>query len=598
MPVVVGFSWPPEHDNAAAAIVDGKLVFAAEEERFTRHKHSHGEPPYHSLISMFNFLKTNYNIVPTDVKYYAVNFQPALMTKADRRVRLLSLARILDAQKLEYIGMRELGSMLIRTSTGVSDYVELSKRFLKVVLKRGFNLTLPRDIKVVAVEHHLAHAASSYYFSCFNSAAILCADGTGETESTVIWKAKNGEFEKVCAIRSDKGSLGQLYEAVTRPSGLGGLEGPGKAMGLAPYGVVEEERYSKFLKLLKKQTDLPYEFDTKGKSVKVIASIEQFYDELAVPLMSGLNLAWNPHGEINKDVANVSACIQKFVEDTIVTTARWTKDQTREQNLCLAGGVALNAKANMLVHYAKIFQDNFFFPAANDTGTTIGAAAWVYEHVMGEKMRNERLRTVYLGPEYSRAEIEKTVRRSKWKSEEIGQDMGPLVDLVKKGDMIGFYQGRAELGPRALGNRSFVGDPRSPKMWKKVNEIKGREWWRPLAPSILEEDASKYFVDPVFHPFMILMFEFMASARQRVPAVSHVDGTARPQTVSRQDNALWYDFIKAFKGDTGESILVNTSYNLAGEPLVETPLDALRSFAISGLDALYIDGHLIQKNSS
>jgi len=337
---------------------------------------------------------------------------------------------------------------------------------------------------------------------------------------------------------------------------------------------VEQQRYQKFLKLLKPQTKLPYEFETNGKSAKVTADVERFYDVLAPPLLTGLNLAWNPHGEINSDVANVSACIQKFVEEQILTTAKWTKDQTGEQNLGVAGGVGLNAKANMLVHYAKLFNDAFFFPAANDTGTTIGAAAWVYEHVMGEKMKNERLRTVYLGPEYSEEEVQKTIKRSKWKSEEIGEDLGPLIDLVKGGAMIGFYQGRSELGPRALGNRSFVGDPRNPKMWKKVNEIKGREWWRPLAPSILEEDTSKYFVDPVFHPFMILMFEFQAS-----------------------DNALWYDLIKGFKDDTGESIVVNTSYNLAGEPLVETPLDTLRSFALSGLDALYMNGHLIRKNS-
>jgi carbamoyltransferase len=598
LPVVVGFSWPPEHDNAAAAIVDGRLVYAAEEERFTRHKHSHDEPPFRSLIALFSFLRARYGVDPTDIKYYAVNFQPALMSGPDKRIRLQSVARILDAQKLEYIGIRELGSLLIRTSIGVTDYVELSKRFLKVVLRRGFDLTLPRDVKVVAVEHHLAHAASAYYFSGFNTAAILCADGTGETESTVIWRADNGEFEKVCAIRSDKGSLGQLYEAVTRRIGLGGLEGPGKAMGLAPYGEVEKERYNRFVKLLKQRSNLPYEFDTNGKSLRVIANIDQFYDELGAPLMSGLNLAWNPHGEINRDVANISACVQKFVEEIVLITARWIKDQTHEQDLCLAGGVALNAKANMLLHYAKLFNDTFFFPAANDAGTTIGAAAWVYEHVMGQKMTNERLRHVFLGPEYSHIEIEKTIQRSKWKSEDIGEDLGPLVDLVKEGAMVGFYQGRAELGPRALGNRSFVGDPRNPKMWKKVNEVKGREWWRPLAPSVLEEDASKYFVDPVFHPFMILMFEFLASARHSVPAVTHVDGTARPQTVSRQDNALWYDLIKAFKEDTGESLVVNTSYNLAGEPLVETSTDALRSFAISGLDALYMDGHLLRKNSS
>jgi carbamoyltransferase len=598
VPVVVGFNWPPEHDNAASAIVDGELVFAAEEERFTRHKHSHDEPPLRSLTSMFGFLKTKYNINPTDVKHYAVNFKPSLMTGPDRRVRLLSVARIMDAQRLEYIGLRQLGSLVVKTSIGATDYVEISKRFLKVVLKRGFNADLPADVKITAVEHHLAHAASAYYFSGFGSAAILCADGTGETESTVVWKVKNGEFEKICSIRSDKGSLGQLYEAITRPSGLGGLEGPGKAMGLAPYGKVEEQQFAKFQKLLKRQTDLPYEFDTGGKSLRVMTDLEAFYDRLAQPLIAGLNLSWNPHGDISGDVANISASTQKFVEDLMVTTARWTKEETGEQNFGLAGGVGLNAKANMLIYYSKLFNDPFFFPAANDTGTTIGAAAWVYEHVMGEKMKNTRLRSVYLGPEYSSSDIENVVKRSKWKAEQIGHDVGPLVDLVEGGAMIGFYQGRAELGPRALGNRSFVGDPRNSKMWRKVNEIKGREWWRPLAPSILEEDTSKYFVDPTFHPFMILMYQFLPAARERVPAVYHVDGTARPQTVAKQDNPLWYDFIHAFKDDTGESIVVNTSYNLAGEPLVETPLDAFRSFAISGLDALYMDGYLIRKNSA
>lgn len=597
MAIAVGFNWPPEHDNAAAAIVDGKLVFAAEEERFTRHKHSFLEPPYHSLIAMFKYLRSKHGIQPTDVKYYAVNFQPSLMSGPDRRVRLQQVVRILDAQRLEYIGTRELSSLLIRSSIGITDYVDLSKRFLNAVLKKGFNLTLPREVKVVPVEHHLAHAASAYYFSGFETAAILCADGTGETESTVVWRAKKGEFEKVCSIRSDKGSLGQLYETVTRRVGLGGLEGPGKAMGLAPYGQVEMERYERFLRLLKKQNDLPYEFDTKGKSLKVMLGLEQFYDELGAPLMTGLDLEWNPHGEINRDVANISACTQKFVEEMILATARWTKNHTGEDNLCLAGGCGLNAKANMLLHYEKIFNDSFFFPAANDAGTTIGAAAWVYEHVMGGKMVNERLRHLYLGPEYPQSEIEKTIQRSKWKSENVGEDLGPMLDMVERGAMVGFYQGRAELGPRALGNRSFVGDPRNPKMWKRVNEIKGREWWRPLAPSVLEEDASKYFVDPVFHPFMILMFRFLSSAGQRVPAVCHVDGTARPQTVSRQDNPMWYDLIKSFKDDTSESLIVNTSYNLAGEPLVETPYDAFRSFAVSGLDALYMGGQLIRKNS-
>jgi len=249
----------------------------------------------------------------------------------------------------------------------------------------------------------------------------------------------------------------------------------------------------------------------------------------------------------------------------------------------------------MVIHYSKLFNDIFIFPAANDAGTPIGAAAWVYEHVLGGKMRRQRLKTVYLGPEYSDDEVRKVVERGGWSARYVGDDVNEVVDLVVKGFVVAWYQGRAELGPRALGNRSIIADPRRRDMWGVVNRIKGREWWRPLAPSLLEEDAGKYFIDPVPHQFMILMYKYKPGMCEVVPAVCHVDQTARPQTVSKDENKTWYELIKAFKDETGEGIILNTSFNLAGEPLVETPTDAIRSYALGAFKAIYLQGYLIQK---
>ena len=307
-------------------------------------------------------------------------------------------------------------------------------------------------------------------------------------------------------------------------------------------------------------------------------------------------MKWDPHGEINQDAANIAWAVQRVTEEAVLATAMWAKKHTGEDKVALAGGVALNAKANMELHYARIFNDMFIFPAANDAGGPIGAAAYVYEHVLGGKMKRRRLRNVYLGPEYDDETIKKVVQDSKFKAEYIGEDVNAVADLVAKGYIVTWYQGRAELGPRALGNRSIVADPTRKEYWRLVNDIKGREWWRPLAPSLLDEDKDTYFKDPVSHEFMILMFRYKdEEACKRVPVTCHVDLTARPQTVTRDQNKTWYDLIKAFKDIKGEGLIMNTSFNLAGEPLVETPQDAIRSFALKGFDAMYMQGWLIYK---
>jgi carbamoyltransferase len=298
---------------------------------------------------------------------------------------------------------------------------------------------------------------------------------------------------------------------------------------------------------------------------------------------------------LHPDAIDLAWAVQSVTEETMLHLARWARENVGEDKLGLAGGVALNAKANMAIHYSKTFNDIFIFPAANDAGTPIGAAAWVYEHVLGGKMKRQRLKTVYLGPEYSDEEVRRVVERGGWDAKYIGDDVNEVVDLIVKGFVVAWYQGRAELGPRALGNRSIIADPRRREMWGVVNRIKGREWWRPLAPSLLEEDAGKYFIEPVPHQFMILMYKYKPEMCEVVPAVCHVDQTARPQTVSKEENKTWYELIKAFKDVTGEGIILNTSFNLAGEPLVETPQDAIKSYALGSFKAIYIQGYLIQK---
>lgn len=603
MTVVVGFNWPVEHDHAVGVVVDGELVFASEEERWTRHKHSIGEPPTNALRQAFLFLKRKYGIKPRDVDAYAVNYDPRLMALSMRYKWWVSTFENLinKGVKLDLfqggiigkgLGVLRAGLLYLR-----GDYLNLARRFVRFVI-HSIGEDVPDNIRVIPVPHHLAHAASAYYFSGFDDATVLTVDGYGEFEATVVWRVKDGEFEKVVSIPTVYGSLGLSYEEVSAKIGYDNLEGPGKVMGLAPYGKASKyyEKLRSFIRF-DDDDDYPFRFFVPGKwKIKgTDADYKPPYRFIADSLYPGERVPWDVRGDLHPDAVDLAWAVQAVTEETMLHLAQWAKENVGGDRLALAGGVALNAKANMVIHYSKTFNDMFIFPAANDAGTPIGAAAWVYEHVLGEKMKRQRLKTVYLGPEYSDEEVKKVVETGGWNAKYVGDDVNEVVDLIVKGFVVAWYQGRAELGPRALGNRSIIADPRRKDMWGVVNRIKGREWWRPLAPSLLEDDASKYFIDPVPHHFMILMYKFRPEMCEVVPAVCHVDQTARPQTVTRDQNRTWYELIKAFKDETGEGIIMNTSFNLAGEPLVETPQDAIKSFALGGFKALYLQGWLIQK---
>jgi carbamoyltransferase len=594
--IVIGFNWPVEHDHAVAVIEDGKLTFVTEEERWTRHKHSLNEPPFNSLKQAFLFLKKK-GIKPKDVDAYAVNWDPSLYSFKDKVSHFYgSFIRSLSIE-----GLRPK-TLLFSYLSGIikGDLISVAKRVLRKVI-RDLGEEVPSDFKIYPVRHHLAHVASGYYFSGFNSAVALGIDGSGEYESTTIWKVKDGNFELVKSMYTSFGSIGTLYEALMLRINLGLLEGPGKGMGLAPYGK-KSEYYDKLknnhVKLYDEVKDYPYLITLNGKVIKQKSLIDAIYtiEYKMADEVTGGNVSWNPRGELDERATNIAWAAQKITEEAVLATARWIKDNVGDDKLVMAGGVALNAKANMELHYAHLFNDVFIFPAANDAGGPIGAAAYVYEHVLGGKMKNERLRNVYLGPEYDDDAIKKVVEKSKFKAEYVGEDVNAVAEMVAKGQIITWYQGRAELGPRALGNRSIVADPTRKEYWRLVNDIKGREWWRPLAPSMLDEDKDVYFHDPVSHEFMILMFRYKdEEICKRVPVTCHVDMTARPQTVTKDQNKTWYELIRAFKDLKGEGLVMNTSFNLAGEPLVETPQDAIRSFALGGFDAMYMQGWLIYK---
>lgn len=587
MTFVVGLTWPIEHDNSVAAIVDGELVFASEEERFSRHKHSEGEPPVHAMVSLFQYV-SKLGLDPTDVDAFAISWDPNLMFAQDRKTS--SVYSLSDLVHYGYTDVQDLMNSTYR-------YLDGPRKLVQAVYRKLGVRRIPR-IKIVPVSHHLAHAASAFYFSGWNSAATMTVDGSGEKESTVIWKVKRGQFERIISMPTLSSSIGFFYEFVSARLHFDQIEGPGKVMGLAPYGKFDRKIHDRFSRIIKihENGDQPYSFEVKeSRRGPIWRSIATVYGGLSNRLTPTLDLGWDPHGELRADVVNLAWTLQDITEKLILATAQWAKNHSGESKLAMAGGVALNAKANMRLHYSRLFNDLFVFPASNDAGAAAGAAAYVHDHTQGVRIRHGMLQHVFLGPEYEADEVTTAVRASKWRAEYVGEAIGETANLLRKGSIVGWYQGRLEFGPRALGHRSILADPRDKEMRLKVNRLKGREWWRPLSPSVVYEDMRSYFASPVHNQFMTMMFGVNSECIEQIAAVTHVDHTARVQSVKENDDKLWYEQVKAFKEGTGVGALLNTSYNLDGAPIVESPKDALASFASGPLDALYLQGWLITK---
>jgi carbamoyltransferase len=431
------------------------------------------------------------------------------------------------------------------------------------------------------VDHHLAHAISAYAFSGFDDAAVLVLDGRGAWEATSLWRGHNGFLEHVWTIPWPN-SLGLFYAQFTDYLGFQAYSDEWKVMGLAPFGEPGVNLHEFII-----PDDNPYRVATHlliGKGSAPTAGIEARLGPKRVP-----------ESEIDARSKNVAFAVQDSCEQAMLTLARAAVAKTGCRNLCLAGGVALNSKANGKILASGLVDRLFVQPAAGDDGVCLGAALAPYLD-SGKGLPVSRMRHAYLGPEISDEEIERVLQTYKLRSTRVADPAKAAAELLANGKILGWFQGRMEFGPRALGARSILADPRDPEMNAKVNNaVKFREWWRPFAPSLLAEVAGEYLESATDSPFMIVTAQVKPEKRNLIPSVTHVDGSARPQTVERDVNPLYWRLIREFGERTGIPVVMNTSFNLRGEPIVCTPTDAVRTFFSSGMDALVIGSFVVDK---
>ncbi|MCZ6527636.1 MAG: carbamoyltransferase [Candidatus Dadabacteria bacterium] len=582
------------HDAAATLIKDGVVISAAEEERFSRIKHDYEFPE-----NAINFCLNLEGIETEDLEYVVFFEKPFVKFE---RLLLCTMQTFPRSMKL----FRE--AMI----TWLGD-----KLWIKHLLQNKLGVD---SSKILFSEHHLSHAASSFYCSPFSEAAILTVDGVGEWTTATLGIGRGTDIKLLKEIRFPN-SLGLLYSAFTAFLGFEVNEGEYKVMGMAPFGDpkyvdqvyevvnVDDEggfeldmdyfsfHYStektftkKFEKLFGDPRDPKAEFFTDASGYpSYFEEKPDNYDEIA---------------KQNQYYADIAASIQVVTEQIMVKMANYAYKETGLKHLCMAGGVALNSVANRKILSETPFEEIYIQPAAGDGGASTGAALYCYHGILG-KPRNFVMEHAYWGQEHSPADTREFLKENNISYELVEDDqklIERVVDSIQNGKVIGWHQGRFEWGPRALGNRSILADPRSTEMKDIVNvKIKFREPFRPFAPSILEEKAGEYFDidEPERHypaRFMLYVTDVREDKRDILPAITHVDGTGRLQTVRKDLNPKYHKLIETFGDATGVPVLLNTSFNLKGEPVVNTPAEAFSSFSASGMDLLVLGNYLVTKN--
>ncbi|WP_322102218.1 carbamoyltransferase [Paraburkholderia sp. J41] len=568
------------HDSAAALLKDGVVLAAAEDERFTHVKHAKRPVPFSTWQLPFDaidYCLKEAGITLADVDHVAYSYDPSLFpgmpAKPPATVSLpLDPARMKPEANTSPWDPLFL-SYIVNAKAQLLDGAphHLRKRFAGVNRDDAFQWHF--------VEHHLAHEASAFLAMPFEEAAVLTMDGRGEGVTTSLGEFRNGVYKRITQVELPH-SLGLLYEAVTAWLGFLHSSDEYKVMALASYG---EPRYlDAFREIVHYRGDGHY-------TVAEPRLVERFGE----PRERG--------GPLEQRHYDIAASLQRVLEETVLEMARWLHQRTGLSRLCMAGGVALNCVMNAYVRDHGPFDDVWVQPAAGDAGTALGAALWTDYRLRAQAAgtpnaeRRWQMDHAYLGPAFDDEEVETFLRWSKTPYERLDDIAESTADLLAGGNVIGWYQGRTEFGPRALGARSILASPVDPGMQAKLNEIKDREDFRPVAPVVLEERADDWFVGARRAPFMLFIFDVKADKAERIPAVRHVDGTARVQTVNRAQHPLYYDLIAAFERRTGVPVLVNTSFNTRGEPMVNSPRDALESFWTSPLDALVIGPFLVRK---
>jgi carbamoyltransferase len=555
----LGINYSQMHDSSACIARDGEVLFAVAEERLSRVKHD-AQFPIRAIRACLDFA----GIHADSLDFICQGWSPP-------RVGFLHDLTCYAS------GKQPVDSRALLNST---------RHFLSMWHQRGgenrFRQAFgPSKAPFRFVDHHLAHAISSYAFSGFRDAAVLVLDGRGSWEATSLWRGIDGKLEHVWTIPWPN-SLGLFYAQFTQYLGFVPYSDEWKVMGLAPYGEpgvnVREFIVS---------DDNPY---------RVSARLLIGHDSAP---SAGIEARLGPKrpSESNIDVRhkNLAFAVQDACEQAMLTLTRVAVERTGCKNLCLAGGVALNSKANGKIAASGLVDHLFVQPASGDDGVCLGAA--LAPHLdRGGKLPIHKMRHAYLGSESSDGEIEKTLETFKLRATRVVDPAQTAAQMLADGKILGWFQGRMEFGPRALGSRSILADPRDPEMTAKVNNaVKFREWWRPFAPSLLAEVASEYLESANDSPFMALTAQVKPEKRSVIPAVTHVDGSARPQTVEREVNPLYWRLIQQFGERTGVPVVMNTSFNLRGEPIVCTPPDAIRTFFSSGMDALVIGSFVVEK---
>jgi carbamoyltransferase len=588
------------HDSAAAILVDGQIVAAAQEERFTRKKHD-SSFPIHACRYVLQEAGIDYKDLAA-VSFYDKPF--------------LKFERLLET----YHAFAPNGFLSFLSAMPV--WIK-EKLFMRRMLGEQLAELGEGSVPVYYPEHHLSHAASAFYPSPFPDAAIVTVDGVGEWATTTIGRGRGKEIEILKELQFPH-SVGLLYSAFTYYTGFAVNSGEYKLMGLAPYGNPGSQRTADFKEKIK--TVL---VDTR-KDGSIVLNMDYF--EYATGLKMVNEEKWEqlfgvprrkPESEISQVYMDMALAIQEVTEEIVLRLACTARKLTGSKYLVLAGGVALNCVANGKILRAGIFEDLWIQPAAGDAGGAVGAAYAVWHiHDGNERQMNghrDAMQGSYLGPEFSEKEIRRTLEKHGAKARRFENFHMLACDVAAKladGNVVGWFQGRMEFGPRALGGRSILGDARNPAMQKKLNlKIKYREGFRPFAPSVLEEDVSQYFDLDRESPYMLLvapvredkqipypegyqdrpLYERLYFRRSDLPAITHIDYSARVQSVSRETNPRYWELIQEFKKLTGYGVIVNTSFNVRGEPIVCTPEDAYRCFMRTEMDFLVMGDYLLDK---
>ena len=553
------------HDAGAVLLKNGEVVFAAQEERYTRKKQDDRLP-----ISAINKALEHENITIDDID--AIGFYEKPMLKFFDRI---------------------LSTYFKTWPRGLRQYQMAMQEWMhtKLWIPQNIEKELGYSGEVFYIPHHESHAASSFYCSGFSDAAIVTVDGVGEWATTTIGKGSGKDLQLKKEIHFPH-SLGLLYSAVTYYIGFKVNSAEYKVMGLAPYG--KPKYVDQFRELIDIKEDGSFTLNMKYFSyehgLKMTGKrIEKLFGQPTRKPESDLT-------QFHKDIA---ASVQKITEEAMLKICAHAKEICPSDNLCLAGGVALNCVANGEILRSGLFNDVFIQPASGDAGGALGVALAIW-HKKFDGDPSPRINDVYWGTEYSDDDIEAFLKKEDLPYTRL--DEHQLIDtvssLLEGENVIGWFQGRMEFGPRALGNRSIIADARNKENWQKVNlKIKFRESFRPFAPTVLEEDVSKYFDLDRESPYMLLVADVQPDKRDMIPAVTHVDGSARIQTISEKQNPKYYNLIKAFRENTGCSVIINTSFNVRGEPIVESPKDALNCFLNTHMDYLVMGNIVMDKTA-